>query len=320
MMNKIIEIYKKNLFSRCDDNGDIFYFSKKDFKELKSEEYIFDSSKGYKLKGNFYYYDNYKPNHIVIFEHGMGGGHLSYFRELEILARRGYKVLSYDHSGCMKSEGDSTGGFCQSLCDLNDCINSIKNNNTYRDYKLSVIGHSWGAFSTMNIPHFHNDVKHIIAMSGFISLDQMLKQMFGGLLKKCQAPVYQIEKESNPDIVNINAINSLRNYNGKALIIHSKDDKVVKSKFHFDKLKQALNEKNNIEFLLVNNKNHNPNYTEDAVIYKDKFFKIYKKHLKKGLLKTDYQKNKFKGSFNWFKMTQQDYNIWEEIFSVLENE
>ena len=128
MINKIIEKYISTIFPRCDDNGNIFYFSKKDFKELNSEKYIFDSSKGYKLKGSFYYYDNYKPNHIIILDHGMGGGHLSYFREIEILARRGYKVLSYDHSGCMKSEGTSTGGLCQSLCDLNDCIKSLKNN------------------------------------------------------------------------------------------------------------------------------------------------------------------------------------------------
>lgn len=320
MFKKIIGIYKKSLFSRCDDNGAVFYFSEKDFKDLHSEAYIFDSSKGYKLKGNFYFYDNYKPNHIVIFEHGMGGGHLSYFREIEVLARKGYKVLAYDHSGCMSSDGESTGGFCQSLCDLNDCINSLKNNENYKDYIISVIGHSWGAFSTMNIPLFHSDVKHVIAMSGFISLDQMLKQMFSGLLKKCYPMAFELEKESNPDFVNVNAIDSLKDYKGKALIIHSKDDKTVKSKFHFDVLKQELMIKNNIEFLLVNNKNHNPNYTEEAVVYKDKFFKTYTKHLKKGLLKTEYQKNKFKGSFNWFQMTQQDYSIWEEIFRVLSYE
>ena len=184
---------------------------------------------------------------------------------------------------------------------------------------MSVCLHS-GAFSTMNIPYFHNDVKHVIALSGFISLDQMLNQMFGVFLKKCRSIAFELEKESNPDFVNANAIYSLKDYKGKALVIHSKDDKTVKSKFHFDVLKQELMSNSNIEFLLVNNKNHNPNYTEEAVLYKDKFFKKYKKHLKKNLLKTDYQKNKFKGSFNWFQMTQQDYSIWEEIFRVLSYE
>ena len=320
MIKKIINLYKKNLFTRYDDNGAIFYFSSNDFKDIRFEQYTFESSKGYKLNGNFYYYDNFKKNHIVIFEHGMGGGHLSYFREIEILARRGYKVLAYDHSGCMTSEGSSTGGFCQSICDLNDCLNSLKNNDEYRDYEFSVVGHSWGAFSTMNITKFHPDVKHIIAMSGLISIDQMLKQMFGSLFKKCIPLAYELEKESNPNFVDCNAAESLLNYEGKALIIHSLDDKTVKSKFHFDVLSNELKEKENIEFMLVNNKNHNPNYTEEAVKYKDEFFKIYSKKINKKALKTEMQKIKFKTSFNWYKMTEQDFNVWKEIFRVLDNE
>ena len=131
---------------------------------------------------------------------------------------------------------------------------------------------------------------------------------------------FELEKESNPDFVSINAIESLSNYDGHALIIHSKDDKTVKCKYHFDVLKNELSNKNNIEFMLVENKNHNPNYTVEAVKHKDEFFKTYKKYLKKNLLKKVGDKEKFKNSFNWFKMTQQDFNIWKEVFRVLDNE
>jgi hypothetical protein len=72
--------------------------------------------------------------------------------------------------------------------------------------------------------------------------------------------------------------------------------------------------------MLVENKNHNPNYTVEAVKYKDEFFKTYKKYLKKNLLKKVGDKEKFKNSYNWFKMTQQDFNIWKEVFRVLDNE
>ena len=89
---------------------------------------------------------------------------------------------------------------------------------------------------------------------------------------------------------------------------------------NFDVLKNELSNKNNIEFMLVENKNHNPNYTVEAVKYKDEFFKTYKKYLKKKLLKKVEDKEKFKNSFNWFKMTQQDFNIWKEVFRVLDNE
>ena len=73
MIKKILEIYKRKLFNRCDDNGAIFYFSHTDYRDLNAEDYEFTSSKGYKLKGKFYFYDKHKHNHIIIFEHGMGG-------------------------------------------------------------------------------------------------------------------------------------------------------------------------------------------------------------------------------------------------------
>ena len=318
--DKIINFYKQNLFSRCDDNGSIYYFSDKDFPNIKKEKYSFKSIKGYDLNGYFYYYDNYKPNKLIIFEHGMGGGHLSYFKEIEKICGEGYLVLSYDHSGCMTSGGENTSGFGQSLCDLNDCINSLKNNGIYKNYSISVVGHSWGAFSTMNIPYFHKDIKNIVAMSGFISVKQVLSKTFKGILKCAYNDILQIEAQANPLTINVNAIDSLQDYSGNALIIHSKDDKTVSYKDHFKVLKENLKEKSNIEFLLVNNKNHNPNFTEEAVKYKDQFFKIYSKKMKKSLLKTVDEKEKFKSSFDWNKMTIQDEAVWKEIFKVINND
>lgn len=318
--DKIIEVYKQNLFNRCDDNGAVFYFSDHDFKNIKKEKYNFKSSKNHLLNGYLYYYENYKPNTLVVFDHGMGGGHLSYFKEIELLARHGYLVLAYDHTGCMESGGKNTSGFAQSLCDLNDCIISLKNNERFKDYNYYVIGHSWGAFSTMNITKFHPDVKKIVAISGFISVENILKQTFKGLLKCVYNDIFAIEKESNPNFVNVNACDSLKDYTGKALLIYSKDDKVVNYKFHYCPLYSELSNMNNISFLLVNNKNHNPNYTIEAVKYKDEFFKFYTKQLKKNKLNTISQKEEFKKSFNWNKMTEQDDSIWKEIFKVLDNE
>ena len=315
--DKVLAIYKQNLFNRCDDNGCVFYFSEKNFKELKSKTFNFKSSKNDILKGSFYYYDNFKPNRLIIFDHGMGAGHLAYFKEIELLARNGFLVYSYDHTGCMNSEGSSTNGFAQSLSDLNDCVNAIKSLDELNNYEISVVGHSWGAFSTMNIVKFHKDIKSIVAMSGFISVEAVLKQTFKGFLKGIFNDAFEIEKQANPNYINCNAFDSLNDYEGKALIIHSKDDKVVNKKYHFDVLQSKLENKENILFLLVNNKNHNPNYTIDAVKYKDTFFKKYKTALKKNKLITEEAKTAFINKFDWNKMTAQDMSIWSQILDVL---
>ena len=319
MYKKIRELYRASVYNRADDNGNIFYFSSDDFKGLIKEEYNFQSSRGYNLKGYFYYYPNYKENRLVIFEHGMGGGHRAYMKEIEKLASLGYKVLSYDHSGCMESGGECTFGFSQSLMDLDDCIKSIKANDVYKDLELSVVGHSWGAYSSMNIPSFH-EVKHIVAMSGFISVKQIVSQFLGGLLYPFRKKIYEEEVETGKEYALVNAVDSLKKTKANVLIIHSKDDKVVKYNKTFKVMQKNLEGYLNIKFMTVDGKNHNPNYTVEALKYKDEFFKDYKMALKNSMLETKEQKEKFKKKYDWDKMTLQDDKVWKEIFKYLENE
>ena len=42
--------------------------------------------------------------------------------------------------------------------------------------------------------------------------------------------------------------------------------------------------------------------------------------MKKSLLKTVDEKEKFKSSFDWNKMTIQDEAVWKEIFKVINND
>ena len=68
----------------------------------------------------------------------------------------------------------------------------------------------------------------------------------------------------------------------------------------------------------MNGKAHNPNYTADAVQYKDAFFAAYQRALKKKQLTTAEQKTAFKNSYDWNRMTEQDDAVWNMIFEVLD--
>lgn len=320
MLFKLVDkFYKKMLYARADDNGAVFYFSSDDFEGLNKKSYSFPSSDGHTLQGYFYYYDNYIENRIIIFEHGMGSGHRGYMKEIEMLAKHGYLVFSYDHTGCMESGGETTGGFAQSLKDLNDAINALKKHSEYQNYDISVVGHSWGGFSTLNICALQPDIKHIVAISGFVSVDNILKQFFAGPLSYFYKKIYQNEKIANPDLIESNAIDALKNSDVKALIIHSDDDKTVSCTAHFDLLAKELSGKKNINFLKLTGKNHNPNYTAQAVKYKDEFFATYSKALRKKQLVTEQQKKEFIARFDWNKMTEQDTEVWNYIFEHLDN-
>ena len=317
-MNLIEKMYRSNLFIRNDNPNGIFYFSPADFPGLKAHPYAFESCMGHVLKGYFYHYDNPVTHRLVVFDHGMGNGHRAYMREIEQLARAGYLVFSYDHTGCMESGGENTGGFAQSLKDLDDCMKALKKERALQGRSISVVGHSWGGFSTMNIAALHEDITHVVSMSGFISVRQMLGQIMGGILKGARKQLYELEKRTNPGYVDFDAVDTLGKTGAKVLLIASSDDTVVKKECHFDVLQKALSHRENIRFLMTEGKGHNPSYTCDAVRYKDEFFAAFQKAVKKKKLETKAQQKAFMDAYDWYRMTQQDEAVWQAIFSHLE--
>lgn len=318
LSKKIKETYCKTVFTRNDDTGAVFYFSSEDFPGLIKEPFTFLGEQGQCLQGYFYSYPKANPNRLIVFDHGMGGGHRSYMREIQTLAKGGYSVFAYDHTGCMESEGEHSNGLTQSLSDLNACLNSLKQILAAEEKSICVIGHSWGGYATMNIAAFHPNITHLVALSGFISAEQMLKQKFRGWLRHCYTIAETMEKNANPNYFHCNAIDCLKNTTAKALIIHSDNDKTVEAKYHFNLLKQYLSEAKNIEFLCLHKKEHNPNYTKEAIRYKNRFFKTLQRKYKKGQLSTAEQRKQFTDSFNWWKITEQDPDVWAEIFRHLE--
>lgn len=314
---QIVNMYKGMMHTRCDDTETVFYFSAEDFPGLTSEPHSFVSSLGHTLNGYIYSYAEPREGRLIVFDHGFGGGHRAYMKEIEMLCRHGYTVFAYDHTGCMESGGETPRGLAQSLCDLNDCIAHIKTLERFAGYDISVIGHSWGAFSTLNITALHPEISHIVAMCGFVSVEKMIGTFFSGLLKGYRKAVLALEKETNPVFAEFDAIETLSRSDVKALLIYSEDDKMCRRE-HYDALKAGLSDKENVEFLLVSGKGHNPNYTEEAVKYLGEFSAARAKQArKKGA--TAAEKAAFVRSFDWNRMTEQDEIVWNKIFEHLDN-
>lgn len=311
--------YHAALFRRADLADDVKYFSVTDFVGLIREEYKFHSHAGNVLSGQFYFYGKPRDGRLVVFDHGMGnGGHRAYLREIEVLARAGYKVFAYDHTGCAESEGESLNGLAQSLSDLDACLEVLRADEKYSSCKLSVIGHSWGGYSALNILALHPYIAHVIAISGFISVRDMHKQIFSGFLSFYRDVAYDIERKANPKYADFNAVDTLKDTDSQVLIIASDNDGVVKTKRHYNKLRKKLRDKENIRFMTVKGRAHNPNYTHAAIAYKKEFTKRLAKMRKRGLLDTSDRKQAFIDGVDWFRMTEQDVDVWREILQTLE--
>lgn len=317
LAQKIEERYRAQLFVRYDDTGNVFYFSPANFPGLSCTPYAFRAVKRHRMQGYFYSYKNPLPDRLVVFDHGMGGGHRAYMKEIELLARHGYLVFAYDHTGCMESEGDSAGGFTQSLSDLHACLAALQFDPKYNRRRIAVVGHSWGAYACLNIAALHPDVTHIVAMAGFLSVERILRQNFRGVMRGFARKMYAIEQAANPDFVHFDATESLRRTDARVLVLHAPDDPVVSAREHFDVLRREMADCAHIRFLATEGKRHNPNYTQDAIQYKDAFFADLQKKLKKNALSSAEEKEKFVAAYDWDRMTAQDAAVWDEIFSHL---
>ena len=68
----------------------------------------------------------------------------------------------------------------------------------------------------------------------------------------------------------------------------------------------------------LDKKHHNPNYTVAAVNYLNEYVTVRNKFLKEKKLETLEQRKAFINSFDWWRMTEQDNDVWDKIFATLE--
>lgn len=310
----IIKKLRSSVHKRSDDIGAIRYFGASDFPGLCKEAFSFSSNRNERLQGYFYSYPGARNDALVVFDHGMGGGHRSYMKEIETLCANSFEVFAYDHTGCMESEGKDINGFAQSLSDLDSAVKALEASSR-ASRRLFVIGHSWGGYAVLNITALHPGIERVVSISGFRSVEAIISQFTSGFMRPFRKKVEDFERASNPEFYGYDALKTISDSKARFLLIHSSDDRTVDPKIHFYPLKDKLSGRENVVFLEVEGKGHNPNYSKNAVGLLKKFFIQFKKKSKSGALNSREARIAFRDSFDWDAMTQQDGEVWEKIIS-----
>ena len=138
------------------------------------------------------------------------------------------------------------------------------------------------------------------------------KQYIKPLLFYIRKPFLNIEKQLYPTLYNICATDSLNRKDLKGLVIHSIDDQMVWYKYNAKIIKEK-NINTNIEFIIVENKNHNPQYTIDAVNY----LKSYLHKLNH--VKAKEEINELLKTADFDKMSTLDPSIMDKVINFLKN-
>ncbi|MGN0520011.1 MAG: alpha/beta hydrolase [Candidatus Fimenecus sp.] len=160
--------------ARCEGNPYLSYFAAADFDNLTAEPVEFRGNRGQTLRGNLYSETgktDFKA--LLIFCHGMGGGHLSYTTEIDFFAKHGYLVLAYDNTGTMASDGKSLIGMPQAVCDLKSALQFAKTDERTKHLPVLLAGHSWGAYTVCRAAN-EPQVQGVLAFSAPNDVPELL--------------------------------------------------------------------------------------------------------------------------------------------------
>ncbi|MBQ6569619.1 MAG: alpha/beta hydrolase [Clostridia bacterium] len=319
-MGIITNGYKKAVIHRYDDEGYIKYFCADDFEGLRSENYEFFSGKN-RLAGKFYYYDGCKKDELVIFCHGLGGGHRSYMTEINLLCKRGFEVFTYDATGCFESEGRSILCLTQFLADLDSAVKSLKSDGIFqKSGKIYVVGHSLGGYAAGNILNYHADIDRIVVISGAISVKQIIAGILGGARlpakKLALKRILAYENKMCPDYANSSLLDALAGNEKKYFFAHSTDDAMMPYSYSTGYIKDTVKPAG-ARFLIYTDRGHNPNYTADAVRLMNGVFGGFNKAVKEKKVKTFGDKKAYFRDADWVRMTAQDKDFWAQVIDFL---
>ena len=317
LFSKIIEKKFDAVLGRYDGDPAIRYDCFEDFPNLKRESFDIKGDRDVMLNGFFYYYNKLEPENLIVFDHGIGAGHNAYLKEINYLAKNGYTVYSYDHTGCVLTGGEGILGFAQGVNDLDHVLTALNNDTRFAGMPRKLIGHSWGGYSAMNVCALHPEVSHIVSLAGFLSARSLIEQYIPKMFLKYSEEVMERERNHNPKYADMDARDSLKKSNAKLLHLQSKDDIKVKFELGTAPLRDALKDRAQTEFIVVDNKNHDPQRTEAASAANTAMLGELNSMRKKKQLETKVQCDEFKSSHNWDLITQQDPEIWNRILKFL---
>ena len=308
-MGLVSHLYKKHFVCRYDKEIGVPYYQTSDFKGLKEESFSFTNSKGIELKCFYFYYDNYRKDKIVLFLHGLACGHAAYFAEIDALARRGYKVLTLDYTGCGDSQGKCLGSLNTPTRDVNELLDYLM-----LDKPIVLVGHSLGGYTALNTISLREEVKKAVIISGFLSI----KSIGEALIKNnfFNSRILKYEDKLYPEYKNLSNIDYLKNTTDDIFYIQSDDDTMVPYRIGLKVVESIDNP--HIKKLKMSNRKHNPNYTDAAVKYMNEVFGNYYYLLKQKKLKTNEDKINYFKDVSLAKLVEQDEDLFDQIAAFIE--
>ena len=307
-MGPIAKVYIEKFVCRYDKEVGVPYYSAEDFKDFRREAFTFNNSKGIELHYFYYYYDNYRTDRIILFCPGLGPGHASYMAEIETLARRGYKILTIDYTGCGESKGEYMGSLNFPTRDVMELLDLLK-----LEQEIIIMGHSLGGFTSLKVASLRKEITKVVVMSPIIAIKPMILR--ASKSKFITYWIMKYEQKVAKGYANIDVPKYLGSATNDILFIQSIDDPMVP---YETSLKIAEDTHNpHIKTIKMNGRKHNPNYTEEAVQYMNQVFGAFNRRVMDKKIAADEERIAYFKDVSIARLTEQDQKLFDQIFDFI---
>lgn len=232
------------------------------------------------LQGYIYGEENDKA--LLVFAHGIGGGHEGYLNTITWFVDNGWRVFAYDATGSCTSEGEGTMGLPQSAFDLDNALTYIENDSNLSKLPKFLMGHSWGGYAVTAALNYNHDVKAVASVSGYAYPMEMIQEFATGFMGNISVLVRPLMWAdcfvTFGGNLNLSAIDGINKSDTPILIIHGKQDSTI----HYDGAsiisKQPQITNPNVKYLTIEGKycsHKNIFYSEKANDYMTALDKQY---------------------------------------------
>ncbi len=308
-----------------------------DYKGLARSRYDFNSNKGQRLAGYWYYNledkerDNETtrdPKAIIVLAHGFGGGgHNSYMDLIDVFVRNGFYVFTYDATGNDESQGlgkkGVVGGLPQGVIDLNYAISFVENSGNFPSLPILLFGHSWGGYSVSSVLSYHPEVKAVAEVAGFNNSTGMFiaggKELAGPLVY-AMLPFYVIfETAKYGKYASASGVKGFASTDAKIMIIHSMNDTTVPPEYGIKIYQKKFSDNPRFTFVSNETQGHsNILRSQTGINYIKDFNKEFDEYFSK--LDYDYKAKENKERFSLDKADYINKNLDRSIWCHSANE
>ena len=307
-MGPIAKVYIEKFVCRYDKEVGVPYYSAEDFKGFNHEAYTFNNSKGIEIHYFYYYYANYRTDRIILFCPGLGPGHASYMAEIETLARRGYKILTIDYTGCGESKGEYMGSLNFPTRDVMELLDLLK-----LEQEIIIMGHSLGGFTALKVASLRKEITKVVVMSPIIAIKPMILR--ASKSKFITFWIMKYEQRVSKPYYKIDLPTYLGSTTDDILFIQSIDDPMVPYETSLKIAEEANNP--HVKTIKMEGRKHNPNYTEAAVLYMNEVFGAFNRRVMDKKIASDEERINYFKDVSIARLTEQDQKLFDQIFDFI---